>query len=166
MTRETPHLRSQYRWFLPLVTRWLDNDAYGHINNALYYSFFDTAVNTYLIQHGVLDPTAGANIGLVVESRCVYFSPLTFPEPIEAGLRVAHLGNSSVRYEVAIFAAGALESSAQGHFIHVYVDRDSRRPAVIPPPLRSALAPLRVDSADPHQSPARSDSTSVPGRDS
>ena len=145
--RETPHLHSQYRWFLPLVTRWLDNDAYGHINNALYYSFFDTAVNTYLIQAGVLDPAAGEKIGLVVESRCLYFSPLAFPEPIEAGLRVAHLGNSSVRYEVAIFGAGAAEASAQGYFVHVYVDRETRRPAEIPEALREALAPLRVDSS-------------------
>lgn len=138
--RERAQRRREYSWFLPIVTRWSDNDVYGHINNAAYYSFFDTAVNTYLIRAGALDPATSPEIGLVVETRCVYFAPLTYPEPIEAGLRVGRLGNSSVRYEIAIFAEGANEAAAQGHFVHVYVDRQTRRPvAALPDALREAL---------------------------
>lgn len=144
--REKAHERREYRWFLPIVTRWSDNDMYGHINNAAYYSFFDTAVNSYLIRAGVLNPSGGAKIGLVVDTRCVYFAPLTYPEPIEAGLRVARLGNSSVRYEIAIFAEGANEAAAQGHFVHVYVDRATRRPvAALPDDLREALTRITAD---------------------
>ena len=120
----------------------MDNDVYGHVNNVVYYSFFDTAVNRYLIEAGALDIHAGAVIGLVVETQCHYFEPLAFPQRIEAGLRVAHRGRSSVRYEVGLFAQGAATSAACGHFIHVYVDRDTRRPTALPAALQAALQPL------------------------
>ena len=136
--------RSAYRIFRPITTRWMDNDAYGHVNNVVYYSFFDTAVNRYLIEAGALDIQHSAVIGLVVETHCNYFEPLEFPQLVEAGLRVAHLGSSSVRYEVGLFAAGAPRTAAAGHFVHVYVDRATRRPTVLPPALLSALQPLRL----------------------
>jgi acyl-CoA thioester hydrolase len=136
--------RGQYRHFLPIQTRWSDNDAYGHVNNVVYYSWFDTVVNEYLIAAGALDIHAGTVVGLVVETQCNYFSELAFPQPVEAGLRVAHAGTSSVRYELALFAAGAELASAQGHFVHVYVDRSSRRPAPLPPPLRAAVERIRI----------------------
>ena len=120
----------------------MDNDVYGHVNNVVYYSFFDTAVNRYLIEAGALDIHAGAVIGLVVETQCHYFEPLAFPQRIEAGLRVAHRGRSSVRYEVGLFAQGAATSAACGHFIHVYVDRETRRPTALPDALQAALQPL------------------------
>lgn len=120
----------------------MDNDVYGHVNNVVYYSFFDTAVNRYLIEAGALDIHAGAVIGLVVETQCHYFEPLAFPQRIEAGLRVAHRGRSSVRYEVGLFAQGAATGAACGHFIHVYVDRDTRRPTALPAALQAALQPL------------------------
>ncbi len=120
----------------------MDNDVYGHVNNVVYYSFFDTAVNRYLIEAGALDIHAGAVIGLVVETQCHYFEPLAFPQRIEAGLRVAHRGRSSVRYEVGLFAQGAAASAACGHFIHVYVDRETRRPTALPAALQAALQPL------------------------
>jgi acyl-CoA thioester hydrolase len=142
--RMTPATRGMFRHFLPLQTRWMDNDVYGHLNNVVYYSFFDTAVNEYLMRSGALSIGAGAVIGLVVETGCNYFSELAFPEPLEAGMRVAHIGNSSVRYEVGIFAAGAPSASAQGHFVHVYVDRATRRPAQLPPVLRAALESIRA----------------------
>ena len=120
----------------------MDNDVYGHINNVQYYSFFDTAVNRYLIEREVLDIRAGEVIGLVVETHCNYFSSASFPEDIEAGLRVAHLGRSSVRYEIGLFVAGREQAIAQGHFVHVYVDRDSQQPVELPASLRGALAGL------------------------
>jgi acyl-CoA thioester hydrolase len=135
--------RAAYRLFRTIGSRWMDNDAYGHINNVVYYSFFDTAVNAYLIEAGALDVERGAVIGLVIETHCNYFSPLSFPQTIEAGLRVAHVGRSSVRYELGLFAAGETLSAAAGHFVHVYVDRHSRRPAALPPALLRALAPLQ-----------------------
>ena len=144
MTRPSPEPRLAYRTFLPITTRWLDNDAYGHLNNTVYYSFFDTAVNRYLIDAGALDVASSPVIGLVVETRCNYFAPLGFPQAVEVGLRVAHVGSSSVRYELGVFAAGAAESAACGHFVHVYVDRVSRRPAALPGPLIQALAALRT----------------------
>jgi len=121
--------RDHYRHFQSITTRWMDNDAYGHVNNVVYYSFFDTAVNRYLIEAGALDIHRGEVIGLVVETRCNYFEPLEFPQPVEAGLGVAQLGKSSVRYEIGLFARGAPLAAAAGHFVHVYVDRASRRPA-------------------------------------
>jgi acyl-CoA thioester hydrolase len=121
----------------------MDNDVYGHVNNVVYYSFFDTAVNRYLIEAGALDILRGGVIGLVVETQCNYFSPLAFPQAVEAGLRVAHLGRSSVRYEVGLFAEGAALCAAAGHFVHVYVDRATNRPApALPPALVAALQPL------------------------
>lgn len=140
--RPQPQPRAHYRHFSTIGTRWMDNDVYGHVNNVVYYSFFDTAVNRYLIEAGALDIHAGGTIGLVVETRCNYFEPLAFPQAVEAGLRVAHLGSSSVRYEVGLFAAGAPTSAAAGHFVHVYVDRQTRRPVKLPPALVAALQPL------------------------
>lgn len=140
--RPHPEPRTAYRHFSAVPTRWMDNDAYGHVNNVVYYSWFDTAVNRYLIEAGALDIHTGAVIGLVIETRCNYYAPLSFPQVVEAGLRVAQLGRSSVRYEVGLFAQGAPESAAGGHFVHVYVDRTTRRPVELPDALRSALQPL------------------------
>ncbi len=141
--RPMPRLRGDYRRFAPIATRWMDNDVYGHVNNAVYYSYFDTAVNRYLIEAGALDLQATHGvIGLVVQTQCRYFAPLAFPQTIEAGLRVARLGRSSVRYEVGLFAAGAASSAAHGHFVHVYVDRATRRPVELPPTRKSALQGL------------------------
>ncbi|AQG99237.1 thioesterase [Burkholderia sp. KK1] len=142
MTKPTPTTRADYAHFLSISTRWSDNDVYGHINNVVYYSYFDTVVNEYLLRAGVLDFSEGETIGLVVETRCNFFAPVVFPEPIEAGLRVEKLGNTSVRYEVGIFTQGSDEAAAQGHFVHVYVDRVTRRPVPLPAPLVAALRPL------------------------
>ena len=120
--------RSAYRAFRLITTRWMDNDVYGHVNNVVYYSWFDTAVNAHLIEQGVLDIHKGETIGLVVETHCNYFAPLAFPQTIEAGIRVAHRGSSSVRYEVGLFAQGAALTAARGHFVHVYVNKETRRP--------------------------------------
>lgn len=142
--RPQPLARAHYRAFRPIGTRWLDNDIYGHVNNVVYYSWFDTAVNGYLIEQGALDIHAGAVIGLVVETQCHYFASLAFPQAVEAGLRVAHIGRSSVRYEVGIFAAGAPTCAARGHFVHVYVDRATRRPVTaLPVTLHQTLESLR-----------------------
>jgi len=137
-----PEPRSAYKAFRSIGTRWMDNDAYGHVNNVVYYSWFDTAVNAYLIEHGVLDIHHGHAIGLVVETQCNYFSPLAFPQTVEAGLRVARLGHSSVRYEVALFAQDQDLCAARGHFVHVYVDRVSRRPVSLADPLKQLLETL------------------------
>ncbi|RYF37256.1 MAG: acyl-CoA thioesterase, partial [Comamonadaceae bacterium] len=123
-----PEPRSAYRAFRAIGTRWMDNDAYGHVNNVVYYSWFDTVVNAHLIEHGALDIHHGETIGLVIETQCNYFASVAFPQAVEAGIRVAHLGKSSVRYEVGIFVQGELLTAAKGHFIHVYVDKASRRP--------------------------------------
>lgn len=131
--------RAHYRHFLAIPTRWMDNDAYGHVNNVVYYSYFDTVVNEYLIRAGVLDIERGGVIGLVVETQCRYFSELAFPQAVHAGLRVARIGSSSVRYEIGIFADAEQAACAQGHFVHVYVDRSTRRPTPLPAPLRAAL---------------------------
>jgi acyl-CoA thioester hydrolase len=141
--RPEPDPRSAYPVFRTITTRWMDNDVYGHVNNVVYYSWFDTAVNAHLIERGVLDIHGGPTIGLVVETQCNYFAPLAFPQPVEAGLRVASLGSSSVRYEVGLFAAGEPLTSAKGHFVHVYVDRESRRPAPVPPHLRAVLQEMQ-----------------------
>ncbi|WP_250534333.1 thioesterase family protein [Caballeronia sp. AZ10_KS36] len=142
MTKPVPTTRADYPHFLAISTRWSDNDVYGHVNNVVYYSYFDTVVNEYLLRHGVLDFTEGETIGLVVETHCNYFASVAFPERIDAGLRVERLGTSSVRYEVGIFAEGSDEAAAQGHFVHVYVDRVTRRPVPLPAPLVDALKPL------------------------
>ena len=135
--------RGAYRVFRPIGTRWSDNDVYGHVNNVVYYSWFDTAVNAYLIEQGALDIHAGPLIGLVIETQCNYFAPLAFPQTVWAGLRVAHLGSSSVRYEVGLFAEGMDLAAACGHFVHVYVDRESRRPVPLPESLKRVLETLR-----------------------
>jgi acyl-CoA thioester hydrolase len=145
--RPVPQPRDAYAHFSPTSTRWMDNDVYGHVNNVVYYSFFDTAVNRYLIEAGALDIHRSPVIGLVVETRCNYFAPLEFPQTVEAGLRVAHLGSSSVRYEVGLFAAGEPMSAAAGHFVHVYVDRATRKPTALPEALRAALQPLILRTA-------------------
>ena len=131
--------RDHYRVFRTIGTRWSDNDIYGHVNNVVYYSWFDTAVNAWLIERGALDIHGGEVIGLVVETQCNYFAPLAFPQAVEAGLRVVHLGSSSVRYEVGLFAQDSDSAAACGHFIHVYVDRETRRPVPLPAALKSAL---------------------------
>lgn len=130
-----------------LTTRWKDLDPYGHMNNVVQYELFDTVVNAWLIEHGALDIQKSPVIGLVVETGCNYFATLNYPEPVTAALRVAHVGRSSVRYEVALFGKASVTAAAQGHFVHVYVDRETRRPvADLPAALRVALEPLRIKS--------------------
>ena len=147
--RPAPDTRADYRHVVRLTTRWADNDVYGHVNNVVYYSWFDTAVNRYLIESGALDIHHGEVIGLVVETQCHYFEPLAFAMDIEAGLRVARRGGSSVRYEVGLFAAGAAQTAARGHFVHVYVDRAHRRPTALPTALAAALDRLALPSLHP-----------------
>jgi acyl-CoA thioester hydrolase len=142
VTKPSPEARDAYRAFRPITTRWMDNDVYGHVNNVVYYSWFDTAVNAYLIEQGVLDIHQGQTIGLVIETQCNYFASLAFPQTIEAGIRVAKLGTSSVRYEVGLFAQGEPLCAAKGHFVHVYVDRETRRPIELPNALRNVLENL------------------------
>ncbi len=142
--REVPETRDRYRRFLEIPTRWMDNDVYGHVNNIIYYSFFDTVVNEYLVTSGSLDIERSPVIGLVVETRCRFFRPITFPDTVHAGLRVARLGNSSVRYEIGIFRNDEESAAAQGHFVHVYVDRESRQTARLPAKTREALEKIRV----------------------
>jgi acyl-CoA thioester hydrolase len=139
------HLRRDYPHFQPIGTRWHDNDIYGHVNNVTYYSYFDSAVNTYLIEVGGLDIHNGEVVGFVVSSSCDYFASIAFPERIEIGLRVAKLGNSSVQYELAVFKQGEDEACAAGRFVHVFVERASNRPLPIPERLREALAALQVE---------------------
>jgi acyl-CoA thioester hydrolase len=142
-TKPQAEPRSAYKAFRTITTRWMDNDAYGHVNNVIYYSWFDTAVNAHLIEQGVLDIHHGETIGLVIETQCNYFAPLAFPQTIEAGIRVAKLGSSSVRYEVGLFAQAEPLTAAKGHFIHVYVDRVTRRPVPLPAPFKSLLEQLK-----------------------
>ncbi|RVT96855.1 acyl-CoA thioesterase [Rhodovarius crocodyli] len=144
MSRTPPGTRADYAAFTPITTRWADNDAYGHINNVQYYSFFDTAVNAWLVRQGLLDITASAEIGLVVETGCRYHRPIAYPDPIEVGMRLASLGNSSIRYELAVFAPGNDTAAAEGHFVHVYVDRATGRPSRLPDALRAAAESLRA----------------------
>ena len=138
-----PEPRSGYRAFRTIGTRWMDNDAYGHVNNVVYYSWFDTVVNAHLIEQGVLDIHGGDTIGLVIETQCNYFASLAFPQNVQAGLRVAHMGTSSVRYEVGLFAEGEPLTAAKGHFVHVYVDSKTRRPVPLPAPLKAVLEQLK-----------------------
>lgn len=144
MNRPQPQPREAYAHFSTITTRWMDNDVYGHVNNVTYYSYFDTAVNRYLIEAGVLDIHAGEVIGLVIETHCNYFAPLAFPRNVEAGIRVAHVGKSSVRYEIGLFEAGEPLSAASGHFVHVYVDRQERRPTNLPEAFLQALSKLQL----------------------
>jgi acyl-CoA thioester hydrolase len=142
-SKPQPEPRGNYKAFRAIGTRWMDNDAYGHVNNVVYYSWFDTAVNAHLIEQGALDIQHGATIGLVVETQCNYFASVEFPQAVEAGLRVAHMGKSSVRYEIGLFAQGEPMTVAKGHFVHVYVDRQTRRPVALPPKLKSVLEALQ-----------------------
>lgn len=135
-------LRQGYRHFVAIPTRWMDNDTYGHVNNVAYYSYFDTAVNAHLIAAGGLDIRGGCEVGLVVETMCKFHKSLSFPDVVDAGLRVARIGNSSVRYEIGLFRQGDDEPAATGHFVHVWVNRASQRPVPVPQPIRAALVPL------------------------
>jgi len=146
MSKPEPHARGAYPHFRAIQTRWMDNDMYGHVNNVVYYSFFDTVVNQYLVDQGVLDIERGPVIGLVVETHCNFFTSMTYPDTVHAGLRVGRIGTSSVRYEVALFRNDEPLASAQGHYVHVYVDRASRRPvAALPDDLRASLHTLLID---------------------
>jgi acyl-CoA thioester hydrolase len=136
--------REQFRHFLTIPTRWMDNDIYGHVNNVVYYSYFDTAVNQFLIERGVLDIHHGEVVGFVVDSGCSYFSPIAFPDLVHAGIRVAKLGSSSVRYDVALYRNDDPLPAAAGHFVHVYVDRRTQRSAPIPEPVRGVLDAIRT----------------------
>ena len=139
MSREAPARREDFRIWRKVTTRWADNDAYGHVNNTVYYEWFDSAVNAWMVEQGMLDIVHGDPIGLVVETRCTYFAPLAFPQEVEVGLRVGQLGSSSIRYRIGIFAAEQESAAAQGEFVHVVVDRASRRPVEIPDAWRRAL---------------------------
>ena len=136
--------RSDYKVFYPITTRWSDNDIYGHVNNVTYYSYFDTAANRYLIEEGGLDINDGTIVGYVVNSGCEYHAPITYPESIEAGVRVDRLGNSSVQYGIAIFREGEQQAAAHGHFVHVFVAREENRSVPIPRNLRAALERLQA----------------------
>lgn len=140
MTQRSRASRADFAVFEPIETRWADNDAYGHVNNVVFYAFFDTAVNRRLARAGLLDITGGETIGLVVETGCRYHASAAFPEMLEAGLKVARIGTSSVRYELAIFRAGEEDAIAEGFFVHVYVDRETRRPRPMPDNWRAVLA--------------------------
>jgi acyl-CoA thioester hydrolase len=139
VSRETPAARSEFKVWQSFTTRWADNDAYGHVNNTVFYQWFDSAVNAWLVQQQLLDIENGDPIALVVETRCSYFAPLAFPEPVNVGLAVGQLGRSSVRYRIGVFAAGAESAAAHGEFVHVLVDRTSRRPVEMPQNWRRAL---------------------------
>ena len=146
--RPSPHRREDYPHARVLTTRWADSDPYGHMNNVVHYELFDTVVNAWLIEQGALDIQKSTVIGRVVETGCHYFAPLTYPEAVTAALRVAHVGRSSVVYEVALFGKASQAAAAQGRFVHVYVDRDTRRPvAELPAALQRALGPLRVKTS-------------------
>lgn len=147
--RDKPKARQDFLHFYPITTRWMDNDAYGHVNNVVYYQWFDTVVNQFLIANGTLDIHHGDTIGLVVESHCNYFSPVAFPEPVTAGLCVSRIGQSSVRYEVGIFCGDAELASAQGHFVHVYVDRASRKSVAIPIATQAVLQSICKPEINP-----------------
>ena len=140
--KQKPSLRSDFKEFSLIETRWKDNDSYGHVNNIVYYSYFDTAVNRHLIQQGVLDLTNREAIGLVIESKCTYFSSITFPDTVTVGLKVIHLGNSSVRYQIGLFCNDSDTTSAVGEFVHVYVNRLTNKPVSIPDNTRQVLQAL------------------------
>jgi acyl-CoA thioester hydrolase len=147
MPESTSSRRAGYRRFLAIATRWMDNDNYGHVNNVTYYSYFDTAVNEHLIRAGGLDIRTSPAVGLVVETQCRFHASLTFPEHVDAGLRIAKLGGSSVVYEIGIFRQGEDAPAATGRFVHVWVDRATQRPTAVPASIRAALAPLVVAGA-------------------
>lgn len=140
--RPTPETRAAFAHFYAIAQRWMDSDVYRHMNNVVYYSYFDTAVNRYLIERGALDVEKSPDVGLVVETQCRYFSPITFPSMVNVGMRVDHIGSSSLRYAIALFADEADVAAAQGHFVHVYVNRATNRPVPIPEAVRAAVLPL------------------------
>lgn len=142
--RLTPDHRADYAHFREIPTRWADNDVYGHVNNSVYYFYFDTVVNTWLIEAGLLEIGKSETIGLVVETRCAFFAPITFPQTVHAGLRVARRGSSSVTYEIGLFARDSDETAARGHFVHVYVDEKNRRPVKISDNMNKKLGELEV----------------------
>ena len=142
MSRPVARGRDSYRWYMTIATRWADNDAYGHVNNTVFYQWFDTAVNQWLVEAGLLNIERGDPIGLVVETGCSFVAPLSFPGEVEVGIAVDRLGSSSVTYRIGVFPLDATEPSAQGHFTHVYVGRDSRRPAPLPDSWRHKLEML------------------------
>ena len=144
MSKAQAPSRDAYRWFTPITTRWSDNDIYGHVNNVIYYSYFDSVANRYLIEAGGLDIHTGDTVGLVVNSGCDYFAPVAYPQALEGALRVDRLGNSSVRYGVAVFRAGEDAACAHGHFVHVFVERATNRAVAMPGGLRGALERLGV----------------------
>jgi acyl-CoA thioester hydrolase len=144
VSKVRPNHRAAYRHFQTIPTRWMDNDVYGHVNNVVYYSYFDTVVNHYLIDRGALDIERSQVVGFVVETGCQYFAPIAFPDAVTAGLRVARIGNSSIRYEIGIFRNTEQAASAQGFFIHVYVDRATRRATPLPTELRAAVERILV----------------------
>ena len=142
MTEKTTATRADYPHFLAIPTRWMDNDIYGHVNNVVYYSYFDTVINEFLIREGGLDIQDGAVVGVCAESHCAFRNSFTFPETVEAGLRVGHLGRRAVRYEIGLFKEGAPEAAAEGHFVHVFVERSTMSPVAIPDNIRAALEKL------------------------
>lgn len=144
MSRPAPAARAEFRAWRTLTTRWADNDPYGHVNNTVYYEWFDSAVNGWMVEQDMLDIAAGDPIALVVETRCSYAAPLAFPQDVEVGLAVSALGRSSIRYRIGIFAEGADTAAAEGEFVHVVVDRASRRPVAIPESWREKLERLSV----------------------
>ena len=139
VSRPAPALRAEFRAWRTLTTRWADNDAYGHVNNTVYYEWFDSAVNAWMVEQGMLDIAAGDPIALVAETRCSYSAPLAFPQAVDVGLAVAALGRSSIRYRIGVFAQGAETAAAEGEFVHVVVDRATRRPVEIPREWRDKL---------------------------
>lgn len=147
MPRPEPETRDRYREFIKITTRWMDNDVYRHVNNVVYYSFFDTAVNEYMVRAGVLDIEKSRVVCLVVSTGCEYFSAISFPDAVHCGLRVAHLGRSSVRFEIGIFRNDEIRASAQGQFVHVACDRATQRPVPMPADMRAALEKLRPPGA-------------------
>ncbi len=142
MSATQTETRADYFFFLDIPTRWKDNDIYGHVNNVVYYSYFDTVIAHYLVHQGELDPHTGPVVGFAVETHCNFYRPLSFPDVLEVGLRVAYIGNSSVRYEIGIFCQPEIEPAATGYFVHVFVDRQSRQSASVPSSIRTALEKL------------------------
>jgi acyl-CoA thioester hydrolase len=144
LSKQNPTTRGDYPHHLDIPTRWADNDQYGHVNNVAFYGFFDTVVNDWLIKSGVLDPATSSVIGLVVETGCQFYAPLSFPETLMAGLRAVHIGRTSAGYKIAIFGEGRDSAAAEGHFVHVYVDRATRQPVQLPDNLRAALQLIKA----------------------
>jgi acyl-CoA thioester hydrolase len=144
--RSEPDTREDYAHFVQITTRWMDNDVYRHVNNVVYYSFFDTAVNQYMLEQGVLDFESSATVSLVVDTGCTFFAPIRFPDRVHCGLRVVHIGTSSVRYEIGVFRNDEQRTAARGHFVHVSCDRETQAPVPMPAALRAALKRLRVRS--------------------